>query len=208
MNDNLPKQSKREFAYSAGPAKQCYSDRHSLVTVNGVAGRSRICSAANSLYRYPSPDRPAYSPSGPITVFRLYSAKMTGDIGYHCEIAIHRGADRTNRGAVDITMIGLRLCKRHQSSSRQWQYLVWQVALRATWNVASQVQALALWLQKYWVRTAQGQSWQVQQPAFCVTTQASTAAAKLNNRAHCGRAMHKDRRWGHVPAAVFSFLGT
>ncbi len=208
MNDKLTNQSKREFAYSSVDLKQYYSGRRSLSKLETATGRSRLCSIANSLYRYPSPDRPAYSPSRPITEIRLCGAKLADVIGYHDEIAIHRGAGRTNCGAVEKTMIGLRLCKRHPSSLRQWQYSVWQVALRATWNAALQALQVALWPLKSWAQTQQVQPLQAPVLVCSAMTRASTAAVKLDNRALHGRAMNTNRRRGHTSAAVFSFLGT
>ena len=208
MNDKLTYQSKREFAHSGFIAQQCYPHASSFAKVETVAALSSFCAAANSLYRYPSPDRPAYSPSRPITEIRLRRAKITDDIGYHGEIAIHRGADRTNCGAAEITMIGLRLCKRHQSSLRQWQYLVWQVASTMTWSAALLVQALASWLQKCWAQLAQVQCLLVQPSVCFATTLASTLVTKTDNRALTGRAMNRGRRRGDTPAAAFSFWGT
>ena len=208
VNDKLTKQSKREIAYFPLAAQQYCSEPTTFYKDENAAGRSSFCHTANSLYRYPSPSRSAYSPSRPITGFRLCAPKTVGDIGYHGEIAIHRGADCTNRGAVDITMIGSRLCKRHQSSLRQWQYLVWRVALTTMRSVASPVRLAALWLQKFWAQIVQVQCLQVQQSAYFATTQVYAPAAKIDNRVRQGRAMNESRRRGHTPAAVFAFLGT
>ncbi len=160
---------------------------------------------STSLHRYPSPDRPAYSPSRPMTVFRRLVGNNAVDIGYQADLAIDRPTDRVNSGATQITTIGVRLCKRHQSSSRQWQYLVWQVALRATQSVALQAQALALLPQKFSALIAQARCLPVQLLACFATTQASTAAVKVDTRAHHGRINSGNRRWGHTPAAVFAF---
>ena len=208
VNRKLTKQSQREFAYFGRIAQQYFSGLGSSDKVELAAGRSSNCSAANSLYRYPSPDRPAYSPSRSITEIRLNKDNLTRDIGYHAEIAIDRGVVRTNCGAADITTIGLRLCKRHQSSLQQWQYLVWQVALITTQSAAWLAQAL-VWLPlKCWAQIAQAQCLLAQLSACFATTQVYALAAKVNNRAHLGRAMNKDRRPGYSRAAVFSFLGT
>jgi len=208
MNARLTKQSKRKIAYSDQVSQQYFSGSHSFDKVEIVAGRSSICSAAYSLYRYPSPDRPAYSPSRPITVFRLYRPESACDIGYHDEIAIHQQAGRRHSGATHETTIGLRLCKRHQSSLRPWQYLVWQVASKAIWSVALPAQVQVLSPQKCLAQTAQEQCLQVRPQACFATMQASTAAVKLDNRAHRGRINVRNRRRGDIPAAVFSFLGT
>ncbi len=207
MNITLTKQCKRESAHVLIDAQQCYPERTSFAKVRTVAGRSSICSAAISLYRYPSPGRPAYSPSRPIPDFRLSEADKTADIGYHGEFAIHQRADRANSGTAEITTtIGSRLCKRHQSSLRQWQYLVWQVASTMTWSVASLAQVPALWLQRCWAQTALVQHWQAPQQASSVTT--SAFAAKIDNRALAGRTAFLNRRRENLPTAVFSFLGT
>ena len=208
VNDRLTKQSKREAAHFAGVWQQRCSDQPSLSKIETIVGPSSFCPAAKSLYRYPSPNRSAYSPSRPITEFRLPVVKNTADIGYHGEIAIHRSADRTNRGAAVITMIGLRLCKRHQSSLRRWQYLVWQVALITMLSAVLRVRQAAWWLQKYLAPIARVQCSQAPRLACCATTQASTPVTKLDNRAQFGRAMNESRRSGDPRAAVFAFLGT
>ena len=200
------KQSKREFAHFVPSCHSFFPAQQYMSTVTIVDRLSSNCRSAKSLYRYPSPNRSAYSPSRPITVFRRSAGKSADDIGYHSEIAMHQGADRANCGATFITTIGLRLCKRHQSSLRQWQYLVWLVALKVTSNAAWPVQAQALWQQKCLAQTAQAQCLPVQPQVCCATTQASTAAAKkLDNRAHTGRVQKRSRRRGHTPAAVLRF---
>lgn len=207
-SDQSSKQSEREIAYFAGSAQQCFSARRALSRLLSVVGTSIFCPATFSLYRYPSPDRSAYSPSRPITEIRLPDAETTADIGYHGEFAIHRRAGHANCGAADITTIGLRLCKRHQSSLRQWQYLVWQVALTTMQSVASPALRVALWPQKFLAQTAQAPCLQVLRSVCFAMTQALTPAANLNNRARFGRAINGSRRRGHTPVAAFAFLGT
>ena len=201
MNTTLTKQSKRETACLARFAQQCYSGWQYWIKVVAVAGRSSNRSAANSLYRYPSPHRPAYSPSRPITVFRLNKTNLRNDIGYHRGIAIHRGADRTNCGASYKSMIGLRLCKRHQSSLRQWRYSDWRVVSTATWSVAWLAQAQASWARRYLGLTQLVQHWLVPQLAFCVTTQAS-AAHHVKFFAQVAKFNLFDRRRGFPSAAI------
>lgn len=208
VNRTLTKQSRREIAHFGAAYQEDYSGSGYCGRLVHVAGQANAVSATDSLHRYPSPNRPAYSPSRSITEIRLSAQKNRRDIGYHGEIAIHRGADRANCGAVDITTIGLRLCKRHQSSSRQWQYSVWRVALIMTWSAASLAQVAALWLQNCLVQTAQALCLQVPLSACSATTQASALAAKVDHRAHLGRAIKRNRRRGVPPVAVFSFLGT
>ncbi|SIT83228.1 hypothetical protein SAMN05421665_1623 [Yoonia rosea] len=208
VNRKLTRQSRREIAQFRVAFQQGYSGSGYYGTVGNVAGRNNAVSAADSLYRYPSPHRPAYSPGRPITEIRLSARKNRRDIGYHGEIAIHRGADCTNCGAVDITTIGLRLCRRHQSSLRQWQYLVWQVASITTQSAVSLARQVVSWLPRCLAQTAQEQCSLVPPLAYCATTQASAPAAKVNHRARLGRAIKRSRRRGVPPMAVFSFLGT
>lgn len=205
MSWSIVTQSKRVSAdelHSAfvgfAPAADCVNLSSGSVVTNKIAG-------STSLHRYPSPDRPAYSPSRPMTVFRRWVRNNAVDIGYQHDLAIDRPTDRVNSGVTQITTIGVRLCKRHQSSLRQWQYLVWQVAWKATQSVALQAQAQALLLQKFLARTAQAPCLQVQPQACFATTQASTAAAKVDNRAHQGCANNRNRHRGLPPVAVFAF---
>lgn len=208
MNVTLTKQFKRETAHLLTGTQQFYASAETSAKVSYVAVLSSLRTASISLNRYPSPDRSAYSPSRPMTVFRLNKGNLADDIGYHGEIAIDDRAGRTNWGATYKTTIGLRLCKRHQSSLRQWQYLVWQVASKVTSSAALLVQAQASWLQKCLAQTAQVQCLLAPQLACFATTQASTAAVKLNNCALSGRINFGNRRPGHPRSAVFSFLGT
>jgi len=201
------KQSQRELAYSAVVAQQCYSAFQSFGKVGFVAGRSSFCFAATSLYRYPFPDRPAYSPSRPITETRLLEAKSPADIGYHGGIAIHQGADRTNCGAAEITTIGKRSCTRNQSSLRPWPFLVCQVASEMTLNAAWSAPVQASWPQKCLEQIAPEQCLPVRRSASFVTTRASKFASKIDNRPRPGRAMNRNRRRGCAPAAVLSCFG-
>ncbi len=203
MNVTLTKQFKRETAHLLMAAQQFYASAETSAKVFRLAALSSLRAVIFSLNRYPSPDRSAYSPSRPITVFRRNKGNLADDIGYHREIAIDGGAGRTNWGATYKTTIGLRLCKRHQSSLRQWQYLVWQVASKVTQSVALLAQA-QVWSQlKFSALTALVQCLQAPLPACFATTQASTAAVKLDNRALPGRINFGNRCWGYTPAAVF-----
>lgn len=208
MNSTLTQPPRREIAYFRTAFQQDYPGSSDYCSLGPVTARANADAAASLRHRYPSPDRPAYSPSRSITEIRLSGRKNRRDIGYHGEIAIHRGADCTNCGAIDITTLGLRLCKRHQSSSQRWQYLVWQVALIMTWSAASSAQVAASWLQNCLVQTAQALCLQVPLSACSATTQAYALAAKVDHRAHRGRTIKRNRRRGVPPVAVFSFLGT
>ncbi len=197
-------QSRRESADAPGCVDGGFSGQGLCSKVDQVALRSSNNGAANSLlHRYPSPDRPAYSPSRPMTVFRPSQHEKSVDIGYHGDFAIDLPADRANSGGIQETKTGSRLCKRHQSSSRQWQYLVWQVASKVIWSAALPAQVQALWLQTFWAQIQQVQHWLVPLQACCVTTQASTAAVKQDICVLTGRNNSEDRRRGCTPAAVF-----
>jgi len=204
-NTGLAAQSRRETADVLCPCVRCFAAADECSSLNGIASRTNNYDAMNSLHRYPSPGRPAYSPSRPMTVFRLSGAMRAVDIGYQREFSIDRSIRGIISGAATETTIGSRLCKRHQSSLRQWQYLVWQVALKVTQSVALQVQALALLPQKYLAQIAQAQCLPVLPQAFCVTTQASTAAVNVNTRPKAGRYTTMNRHRGLPPVAVFRF---
>ena len=203
MNFPLTKQSRRDAAHLMKSAQQCFRDRESWVMWITEAAILTIRFASVSLNRYPSPHRPVCSPSRPITDSCHRATKKWSDIGYHAEIAIDELAVRANSGATEKTTIGLRLCKRHQSSSRQWQYLVWLVALRATLSAALLAQVLDLWQQKFSAQIAQVQCLLVQPQACFATTQASTAVNNNDIRALFGRINFGNRRRGITPAAVF-----
>lgn len=164
--------------------------------------------ADSSPNRYHSPDRPAYSPSGPMTVFRRSDAQNGSDIGYQRDLGIDGRSIRINSDVTSKSTIGLRLCKRHQSSLRQWQYSVWQVALKTMQNVPLQVQALALWLQNCLEQIVPVQ-WSSVPPRACsATTLVSKPAARadrLNTRAHSGRLLTTNRCQGFALAAVLRF---
>ena len=174
-------------------------------SVTEVAQLSSQRNVANSRDRYPSPDRPAYSPSRPTTDFRRLSAQLLYDIGYHGDLGVLGGSDCINCDANSETTIGLRLCKRHQSSLRQWQYSVWQVALKTMRNVQSQARALALWLQNCLEQTVQVQWLSVPPLACSATMQAYKPAVKLNTRARTGRLLTRNRHRGFASVAVLRF---
>jgi hypothetical protein len=140
-----------------------------------------------------------------MTVFRRLSAHLGYDIGYQGDLGVSGRSDCINCDANSETTIGLRLCKRHQSSLRQWQYSVWQVALKTMRSVRSRAQALALWPLSCLEQTAQVQWLSVPPLACSATTQAFKSAAKLEICAHHGRSMIKNRRRGFALAAVLRF---
>ncbi len=165
-----------------------------------LQGSSKFCNT-NSLYRYPSPNRPACSPSRSITVFCRHLVKTVYDIGYHSDLGFYSSSDNINCDVKSKTTIGLRLCKRHQSSLRQLQYSVWQVASITTWSAAWPAQVRALWLQNCLAQTVQVQWLSVRQLAYSVTTRAF--AANLDNCALAGRITFRNRGQGASLAAVF-----
>ncbi|MEM8537422.1 MAG: hypothetical protein AAGF56_06120, partial [Pseudomonadota bacterium] len=199
------KQSGREIANNAKLRKQFYTLRRFDCTLHGVAMIADII-ITTLLYRYPSPDRPAYSPSRPTPDFRSSKGRSETVIGYQVHFGIQPTQGRIAVGATQTTTIGLKQCKRHRSFWRQWQFSVWQAALRATWNAALRGQALALWLQRCWVQTAQAPCLPALPLAFCATTQASTAAAN-NFRPFIGHNTFANRRRGTSSAAVLHARG-
>lgn len=198
-------QSKRESADRAWASIQ----RYESFLVGRIVSTAKLCpnsnGFANLLHRYPSPDRPAYSPSRPVTVFCRFLRKIRGDIGYHNVFAIYRCVDRTMSGAMRTTDKGIEQCKRHRSFLQWWQYSVWQVALKAILSVVWPAQALVSSQQRSWAQTQPAQPWLVQPLACFATTQVSTAAAKHGTAPLTGAIIKLDRRRGMTPAAVFVF---
>ena len=201
MNIALTKQSGRESAYSLSMRQQCFASSCEAGSVILEAADRVYCVGPLSLNRYPSPRRSAYSPSRPTTDFRSLLAVYGPDIGYQGQFATDGLAVRANGGAT-TTKIGLRQCRRNRSSLRQWQYLVWQVALKVTSSAALPVQALASWRPKFLVQTAQVPCWLALPPVCFATTLVSTAVSKQDNRAPQARTSIRNRRWGAAPAAV------
>lgn len=197
----------REVAYLWGGA----SGHYATAFQSGIVISAVWCSSkrltANCLQRYPSLDRFAYLPSGPVTFFRRYRPKTVVDIGYHCLSPIELGAADINSDVSEKLELGRRLCRKNQSFWPQWLFLALLVVLKATSNVALRVQLVASWPQKCWVPIQLGQPWLVQPSAYFATTQASTAAARLTHRADVARSHQFNRRRGHAPAAVLR-LGT
>jgi len=194
-------QFEREFAdiRPVGHARFLWAQSCGIVNLT-TKGSSKL-DVVKSLYRYPSPNRPAYSPSGPITDSCLNSDQAEYDIGYQTDLGFVGRSGRINCDAPSETTIGLRLCKRHQSSSRQLQYSVWLVASITMWNAAWPAQVRALWLLNCLARTVQVQWLSVRQLAFSVTTRAF--AANLANCALAGRTTFRNRGQGASLAAVF-----
>lgn len=198
-------QFEREVADIGRAQHARYLWSHYCAIVRSTTKAPSTLDVVNSLYRYPSPNRPAYSPSGPITVSCLNAARKKYDIGYHSEMGFGANSGRINCDAPSETTIGLRLCKRHQSSLQQWQFLVWLVALTMTSNAALQARAQALLPQNCLALTGPVQWLLAPVLASFVTTQAWPLAAKLDSRAHRGRTINKNRRRGFALAAVLRF---
>ena len=193
---------KRETAHVWGFVAGLFAAPASSVTVETVARLSSNCSATVSLHRYPSPDRPAYSPSRPITGFRPSPVKSGADIGYQRDLLIDPAMGRDQSRAAEHKTVGLGQCKRHHSFLPQLQYLVWQVALITMQSAGSQVRR-AVWSQlKCWALTLQPrlslaplQASSVTTPAFAAnTTPRVLTGARINS---------ENRRWGQSLTAVF-----
>ena len=198
-------QSKRESAHFWGGTIRRFPEVLSSSNINGAETRSSKRVPADCLQRYPSLDRPALSQGRSIAFFRRSTKAIAIVIGYKVGSDIHSAAVDAHSGATSKQKLGRRLCKRNQSSSQLLLYLGLPVVLKATLNVALQVQALALSLPKFWVQTAQVQSWQVLPLVCCATTQVSTAAANRNQPALTARGYQWDRRRSMSAAAVLRF---
>lgn len=195
-------QPQRETAQVTALATSCFAGRDSFANVATVASLSSNCGATVSLHRYPSPDRPAYSPSRPITVFRPTDRKLGADIGYQCVLSMYPGIGRSQSRAAKQIKLGSRSCKRHQSFLLRLQYSVWQVALTTTQSVGSLVRQAVLPLLKYSAQIRQQLQLPVPQQASSVTTPAF--AANTIRRALIGvRINSENRRRGLSLTAVF-----
>ena len=166
---------------------------------------SSICSITRFLHRYPSHPRPAYSPSRSARDVGFAQRPDNSAIGYRGKAAHVMPTGRTVGGPHQTTTIGLRLCKRHQSSLQQWQYLVWRVASTMTWSAAWPAQVQASLHQSCSVRIKRDPLSPVQPQACFATTQALLLANRLDNRALSGRITSGSRQRGLPPLAAFSF---
>lgn len=198
-------QSKREVAHRGALGQFMFSKGQNCGRLAKGHLRSSIRCPETSRTRYAFPRWPAFSPSRPATESCRQSVKTSTAIGYHGDLGDEYPRGRVTGDAHETTTIGSRLCRRHQSSLQQWQYLVWQVALITTWSAAWWVQARALWPLNCLAQTAQVQSSRVQPWASFVMTQASTPVSKLDNRALCGRINSGSRQRDMSPMAAFSF---
>ena len=149
--------------------------------------------------------RSAHSHSRPTTVSCRQGHEMRYAIGYHGVLRIALQRVRTIWGAQSKIMIGLRLCKRHQSSSQQLQYSVWQAALTMTSSVASLAQQAASWLLKSSAQIVPAPWLSAQPLACCATTQASKPAAKTKTCAPSGRFMKNTPSSGFPLGGGFAF---
>ena len=201
--DNM--QSRRECAHFRGGKSRDCSGLVSCFKVSVVARRSSKRPVATCQHRYPSLYRSVPFLGRPVSVFRRLTAKKRIVIGYHSAEAIEFNAVGADSRATLKNKLGRRLCRKNQSSLPQLPYSALPVVLKVTSSVASQVQAQALSQLKCWAQTAQAPFLLAPQLVCCVTTQASTAAAKLNARAPHGRNNHQSRRRGIAPAAVLRF---
>ena len=200
----------RETAQFQAVTTRGYAAAIPAVKIRSVALLSSNRGAAVSLHRYPSPDRSAYSPSGPITVrlqavrsiFCRSSAQIRNVIGYHGECLMSWRASRVTSGAAWTTIKGLKRCrKRNHSLSRQLPYSVCQVASTMTRNVVLQVQQADLSQPNFWVQIPQHPLLSAAPQACSATTQGF--AANLIARAPRGRINFENRRTGLSRVAVF-----
>ncbi len=198
-------QSKREFAHFWGRQSRHCSTAIYSSSVDIAARRSSKRSVASCQHRYPSLCRSALTQGRPVSVFRRLIGKKRIVIGYHSAEAIEFNAVGADSRATLKNKLGRRLCRKNQSSLPQLPYSALPVVLKATLNVASQVQVQAWSHQKCWAQTAPAQSSQVLPLACCATTQASTAAANLNTRAPLARTYQWNRRRSVPAAAVLRF---
>lgn len=197
-------QFKREVAHQVAVQKTGFPRDASCRNVPLTTRLSSHGGVVHSQDRYPSPGRPAYSPSRPMTVFRRLSALNVHDIGYQGDLGVTGRSNCINCDANSETTIGLRLCRRHQSSLRQWQYSVWQVALKQIWNAVLSAPARAFWPLTYLELTQQQRRWPAQQRGFSATMQAFVAAL-ANYNAPFGVLRQLNRRQGFALAAVLRF---
>ena len=202
----------QQFAQSRKGCNSLYAAERESVIVKTVGSRSSKRVPANLLHRYPSPDRPAYSPSRPITVFaKRLTALIRGNalisgpaIGYQGQNSVHTAARRCEGGATPQTYKGNEQCKRkHLSFSQPWPSSVSPAAWKVTPSVVSQAQVLASWLQKCLGQIVPAPCSPVLPLASCVTTPVSTAAVKSSQASFAGARSFQNRRRGMTPAAVF-----
>ena len=199
-------QSKREVAYFGSDRTGRFVNRRTCDSIKTAAGRFTTPGRINTLQRYPSLYRSVALPARPATLYRLMGRKLADDNGYHQLSAIGLHIAGPISGPAAKSKIGRILCRKNHSSSQRLLYLDLPVAWKATWSAVLQAQARVLSLLKFLAQTAQVQSLQALPLAYFATTQASTAAAKLNTtRTVFVRTDHRNRRGGYAPAAVLHF---
>lgn len=201
-----PAECQREVADVYFRFKKALAACRSYAKMNDKAFRSSIRYAPDTLYRYPSLDRSACSPSRPITHFdglRANPRVKAVAIGYHGIVARISGVSRAIVALARTTTIGREQCKRFRSFLQQWQYSVWQVASTMTQSAQSQAQVRGLSPRNCLALTAQVR-WSSVPPQVCSAT-TRAFAANLSNHAPSG-AQHPETVVGvNAPGAVFCF---
>lgn len=168
-------QSKREFAYSAGAKFDVFAIASGLLRNGEATSWPSKRVVAICQHRYPSPDRSAFTTSGPVSIFRSFIGGNRFDIGYQRPGPIECGSVSHNSMAVNTTRLGKERCKRNQSLSLQWPLLVLLVVWTRMWSAAL-LALVPVWsARKCLARIQQAQPWPVLPSACCVMTQASAA---------------------------------
>lgn len=194
---------RREFAHFDKDAQNVFSKWKLKCTMNKGFPLSSRRSPTLQPFTTANTGWPAFSPSRPTPVCCRILQEIDCAIGYQRHLVFDDQCDRNDSDTQDITKVGLGLCKRHQSSSRQWRSSDWLVALITTWNAASWVQALGLQLRKFWAQIAQAAWLSVQPLASSVTTRA--CADKVKTNARTGRFMNCKPSSGPCLGGGFAF---
>ena len=182
-----------------------YDSRGFSCTKESFGTESNNVFPGHTLHRYPSLDRPAYSPSRPVTSFCRSLRKGAVDIGYHGNSAMNASVDCATIGAARTLTEGRQQCRRKQFFSPQWRCSVWQGASRAISNVVWLAQAQVWSRLKSWAPIQQGPRLPVPQLASCVTTQAcAVRPADTRNIALSGGNIFESRHRGQRPGGGFS----
>lgn len=157
---------------------------------------------------YPSPDRPACSLGGPVSLETAGLGGKPADIGYHTHKGIALSGISGDSGAVsEKPNKGRTSCRRNPSSLRPLLLSLCQLVWKATPNVPSQARAQAWSRRNCWAPTVPAQCLPVPPQASFVTTSASAAPSAVNFAARNRAVSHHCRRRGQSPAAVLRSWG-
>lgn len=168
----------REIAHCAEFGKQSFAGMMNCVRNKASAAAARGCVGGINDHSYPPPDRPAYSPSRPVSVWLPAVGAVWVAIGYQGGFAVD--AVRICAGGAVLNMIkkGNQICKRHQSYWPSWQASGWRDACRAIQSAASRAQVRGLSRQRFWAPIKPAQCLQGPRWACSAMMQASAAAAE------------------------------